>query len=64
MNLVDLRARLQELNVAGYITTERSGPTGVGHTLETRLGLSRIIFLFPTSAAMWKSRRLGRTGII
>ncbi len=40
MRLSELRERLQRLNAEGFVPTERSGPTGIGHTLETRLGLS------------------------
>lgn len=40
MRLSELREHLQRLNAEGFVPTERSGPTGIGHTLETRLGLS------------------------
>lgn len=40
MRLSELRERLQQLNAEGFIPSERSGPTGIGHTLETRLGLA------------------------
>ena len=40
MRLSELRERLQRLNDEGFVPTERSGPTGIGHTLETQLGLS------------------------
>ncbi len=40
MRLSEVRLRLQELKAEGFIPTERSGPTGIGHTLETRLGLT------------------------
>ena len=40
MRVDELRARLQELNAVGYVPSERSGPTGIGHTLESRLGLA------------------------
>ena len=39
MRLGDIRARLQELKEEGFIPSLRSGPTGIGHTLETLLGL-------------------------
>ncbi len=40
MRLSELRERLQQLNAKGFVPSERSGPTGIGHTLETRLGLA------------------------
>ena len=40
MRLSELQARLKQLNVEGFVPSERSGPTGIGHTLETRLGLA------------------------
>ncbi len=40
MQLSQLRQRLQQLNDEGFVPSERSGPTGIGHTLETRLGLT------------------------
>ena len=40
MRIEELRARLRELRDAGFIPTLRSGSTGVGYTLEQRLGLS------------------------
>ncbi len=40
MRLSELRTLLQRLKVQGYVPTERSGPTGVGHTLERQLGLA------------------------
>ncbi len=40
MQLSEIKARLQELNAEGFVPTLRSGPTGIGHTLETRLGLT------------------------
>ena len=40
MRLSELRARLEQLNAEGFVPSERAGPTGIGHTLETRLGLT------------------------
>ena len=40
MSLPELRARLEQLNAEGFVPSERSGPTGIGYTLETRLGLA------------------------
>ena len=40
MRLSEVRVRLQELKTAGFVPSERWGPTGIGHTLETQLGLA------------------------
>lgn len=40
MRLEELRQRLQQLHDQGYITSKRSGSTGVGYTLEKVLGVS------------------------
>ena len=39
MRIEELRTRLEELRDAGFIPTLRHGSTGVGYTLEQRLGL-------------------------
>lgn len=38
--LEDLKAKLNEINKMGYIKTHRSGPTGIGKTLEDLLGIT------------------------
>lgn len=40
MRLSELKTRLTELKEEGFIPSERRGPTGVGYTLERRLGLT------------------------
>ncbi len=40
MRLPKLRQMLQELSEVGFVQSERSGPTGIGHTLEEWLGVS------------------------
>ena len=39
MRLSEIQVKLQELEAEGFIPSSRSGSTGIGHTLETRLGL-------------------------
>lgn len=39
MRIDELKARLEDLRDAGFIPTMRAGSTGVGYTLEQRLGL-------------------------
>jgi len=36
---IDIKKELEEIKSQGYIQTLRSGPTGIGYTLETLLGL-------------------------
>ena len=40
MRLSELKIRLTELKEEGFVPSERRGPTGVGYTLERRLGLT------------------------
>ncbi len=40
MRLSELKTRLTELKEEGFVPSERRGPTGVGYTLERRLGLT------------------------
>ena len=40
MNLQEFRRRFATLREQGYIPSARSGPTGIGHTLEQALGLT------------------------
>ncbi len=40
MRVSDLQQLLQELHEVGFVQSERRGPTGIGHTLETWLGVS------------------------
>lgn len=40
MRLPELRQKLRELNKTGFVESERKGPTGIGYTLEKRLGVS------------------------
>lgn len=39
MNLQEFKKRLSNLKKKGFIPSTRKGPTGIGHTLETYLGL-------------------------
>jgi hypothetical protein len=40
MTLDEFKLKFAELKAKGFVPTTRSGPTGVGHTLETHLGLT------------------------
>lgn len=39
MNLVEFKQKFQELNKQGFVKSLRKGPTGIGYTFETLLGL-------------------------
>jgi len=39
MNLQEFTERFKELKQQGFIRTKRRGPTGIGYTLETELGI-------------------------
>jgi len=39
MNLEEFKQKFNELKVKGFVPSTRRGPTGIGHTLETYLGI-------------------------
>lgn len=39
MTIKEFRKKFKEINAKGFIPTTRRGPTGIGHTLETALGI-------------------------
>jgi len=39
MNLEEFKQKFNELKVKGFVLSTRGGPTGIGHTLETYLGI-------------------------
>jgi hypothetical protein len=47
MTLPEFRQRFKDLRKKGFVRTIRSGPTGVGHTLEHELGLTENNIAFP-----------------
>ncbi len=40
MTILEFTTKFKELKDKGFIPTTRRGPTGIGHTLETNLGIS------------------------
>jgi len=40
MNFTEIQKKLQDISNLGFIPTERNGPTGIGYTIEQRLGIS------------------------
>ncbi len=47
MNLNELTKRLRQLSEKGFIKSQRKGPTGIGHLLESELGLSETNIAIP-----------------
>ena len=39
MDITQLKEKLSDINRMGYVVSLRKGPTGVGYTLETLLGV-------------------------
>ena len=39
MTLKEFKKKFAEIKEKGFIATTRRGPTGIGHTLETHLGI-------------------------
>jgi hypothetical protein len=39
VNLEEFKQKFNELKVKGLVPSTRRGPTGIGHTLETYLGI-------------------------
>lgn len=51
MTKVELIKKLQEIRDKGYVASTRSGATGIGHTLETLLGISENNIAIPDIGA-------------
>ena len=66
MRLAELQQLLVELRDVGFVPTERSGPTGVGHTLESWLGVSENNLPIPDIGGRVeiKATRAGATNLI
>lgn len=45
--LAEVQKRLEEIRDMGYIPTTRRGPTGIGHTFETYIGLDETNLQIP-----------------
>lgn len=65
MNLKELIKRLKNLKNKGFIPSARKGPTGIGYTLETQLGLIENNIALPDlSGVELKSHRSGAKNLI
>src|SRR2546423_11080927 len=65
MTLNEFREGFAKIKQAGYMRSTRSGPTGVGHTFETLLGLEEDNIALPDLGEVEvKARRLNSTSMV
>lgn len=65
MLLDEFKKRFTALKEKGFIPTTRKGPTGIGHTFETVLGLDENNFAFPDIDKLEiKTHRSGTNNLI
>jgi MvaI/BcnI restriction endonuclease family len=65
MTLDEFREAFSKIKLAGYVRSTRPGPTGVGHTFETLLGLKEDNIALPDLGEVEvKARRLNSTSMV
>jgi hypothetical protein len=65
MTLDEFQENFAKIKLAGYVRSTRSGPTGVGHTFETLLGLEEDNIALPDLGEVEvKARRLNSTSLV
>ncbi len=65
MKLDEFTEKFQKLRARGFIKTTRSGPTGIGHTLETELGIKENNIASPDLGEIeLKAHRHGQNSLI
>ena len=65
MELDEFTEKFQKLRAKGFIKTTRSGPTGIGHTLETELGIKENNIASPDLGEIeLKAHRHGQNSLI
>jgi len=65
ISLKEFRKAFAKIKKAGYIRSTRSGPTGVGHTFETLLGLEEDNIALPDLGEVEvKARRVNSTSLV
>ena len=65
MKLQNLKDKLKTLKNKGYIRSKRKGPTGIGYTLESELGIKENNIAVPDLGfAELKSHRESHTGLV
>ena len=65
MNLAEFQKKLKSIKEKGFICSKRKGPTGIGYTLESELGIKENNIAVPDLGfAELKSHRENHTGLI
>jgi hypothetical protein len=65
MTIQEFADKFMEIKALGYVPTMRKGPTGIGHTLETLLGISENNFASPDiEGAELKAHRTNVNGLV
>lgn len=65
MNITEFKKKLKIIKEKGFIPSKRKGPTGVGYTLETELGIKENnIAISDLGFAELKSHRENHTGLV
>jgi hypothetical protein len=65
MTIQEFANRFKEIKALGYVPTKRKGPTGIGYTLETLLGISENNNALPdVEGAELKAHRTNVNGLI
>jgi hypothetical protein len=65
MTLAEFREAFARIKQAGYVRSTRTGPTGVGHTFETLLGLEEDNIALPDLGEVEvKARRVNSTSMV
>ena len=65
IDLEDVRVKLSDIKKKGYVKTLRQGPTGIGKTLETLLGIEENNISAPDLGRIQlKAHRENHTGLI
>ncbi len=65
MTIEEFKIKFKEIKEKGFIKSTRCGPTGIGHTLETYLGLKENNYISPDiEGAELKAHRSGSNNLI
>ena len=65
MTIEEFKIKFKEIKEKGFIKSTRRGPTGIGHTLETYLGLKENNYASPDiEGAELKAHRSGGNNLI
>lgn len=65
MNLEEFKKKFKEIEKKGFVKSTRKGPTGIGHTIETLLGLKENNLILPDMGSIeLKAHRDGSNSLI